>query len=86
MITRFLLIATTITNFFYIQMTSLNAGVNSSVVVSILGATSLFTAAAFFITFKEHLKKKHLIGMILMVTSVSLIASGSNTDEKGINV
>jgi drug/metabolite transporter (DMT)-like permease len=77
MVSRYLLSLISFTTFFYIQLTSLKAGVNSSVIVSILGATSLFAAIAFYLIHKEHLKRKHLIGMILMISAVSMIASAS---------
>jgi hypothetical protein len=47
--------------------------------VSTLGMTSLVCAFAFFLIFKERLLLKHLLGMVLMILSITLISLGKNS-------
>jgi drug/metabolite transporter (DMT)-like permease len=46
----------------------------------------LFVAATFFVIYKEHLKKKHLIGMILMISAVVLIMFGSEKPKSNTTI
>ncbi|CDW78595.1 UNKNOWN [Stylonychia lemnae] len=61
---------------YYIFETSILSGINSSIIFSIYGATSVMTAIAFYFIFKETLGQKHVAGIMIVMISVVLMANG----------
>ncbi|CDW90529.1 UNKNOWN [Stylonychia lemnae] len=65
-----------ITLLYFTLEASLKSGVNNSIILSIYGAASIFTAIAFYFIFNEKLGVRHIVGIMLMTFSLILIASG----------
>jgi len=58
-------------------MTSELAGLQASLVFSIVAANVLLTALAFYLFFHESLTIKHLFGMVFIVSAIVMIAYGN---------
>lgn len=62
------------------QKTSIESGINFSVILSMTALTTFLTALAFYILYKEGLKKKHYLGMMFLVFSVFLVSSSERSE------
>ena len=56
-------------NFFMIYIASDEAQINSAAVLSLNSLSTFGVALLFYIVYGEKLKKKHMVGLLLMVSS-----------------
>jgi drug/metabolite transporter (DMT)-like permease len=69
-----------------VQRTSHSAGINPSVMTSLLSMTSFFVASMFYFIYNEKLKFKHLVGMLLLVLSVIMISLTNSSNENHLGL
>lgn len=67
--------------FFLLLHYSAAAGVNASIMVSMMSFTIVISAVLFYFLYREKLSQKHLIGMLLMVISIMAAHNGSSFDQ-----
>eukprot|EP00347_Sterkiella_histriomuscorum_P017280 403349988 len=62
---------------YLILITSIQSGINASIIFSIYAGASIFCSLAFYVIYKESLSLKHVLGIIIVFLSVVLIANGN---------
>jgi drug/metabolite transporter (DMT)-like permease len=70
---------------YFMMKTAIEAGVSTAVINSIIGFTSFLSALMFWLAFNETLSKKHVIGMLFLLGSMTLISLSPQLEDKPIH-